>query len=145
MNEMMQDECCLESQTQGCCEGGRFTRPFASRKTGKPTVLHVTEFSQEHVDEIKAIAEGTCDPHEAFISGLLKDRGSAYGPPEVNLDSTASMWDAYLRNRNPGPLTIHDVCYMNCLQKISRLARTPTHKDSQSDILGYTKIAENAG
>lgn len=130
MNEMMQDEECLATQTQGCCEGGR--RPFSERKE-----LRAIRSFGECLAEMQAedaIAEGT--------DALLAERGNTYGPPEVNLHSTAQMWEAYDRNREPGrPEGFLDVCYKNILQKMSRLARTPTHQDSQEDVIGYMKMA----
>ena len=124
MNETSQD-------SQTCCEGVR--RPSWSER-GRVC-------SEPKPIEFDGIKETKASPHESFIKSLIKERGEVYGPASVNLDSTASMWDAYLRNRNPGPLTIQDVCYMNILQKISRLARTPDHKDSLDDIPAYTELA----
>jgi len=133
MIEALQDEQCIESITHSgsCCEGAR--RPFNARREPLKVVV-----PQESYDTITAIAEGTDSP--------IQERGQDYGPPEVNLACIAKMWQAYLDNREPGrPLDIHDVCYMNSLQKLSRLARTPRHKDSLRDLSrGYLEIAEQA-
>jgi hypothetical protein len=76
------------------------------------------------------------------VKEVIQERMSLYGPPEVNLDCIARHWQAYLDNRNGGPLTLQDVCNMMVLAKISRMARTPEHADSVKDIKAYRQIAE---
>ena len=123
MNESSQD-----SQTQSCCEGVR--RP-SWKERGR---------SFPGVDPLGLPMAFEVEPCE--VNTVIQERMSLYGPPEVNLDCIARHWQAYLDNRNSGPLTLQDVCNMMCLVKISRLARTPGHQDSGKDIKAYREIAE---
>jgi hypothetical protein len=164
MNEMMQDEECLATQTQGCCEGGR--RPFSQRKEPKceqeinqrldsmmsklkepsqccvmpvdlPEIMPM--FTQEQVDEVKAIAKGT--------DALLAERAKDYGPPEINMTGIGLIWTAQLRNHwgmpdlpiIPGSI----VGLMMAGVKLNRLAKSPNHKDSYDDLDGYAEIAKS--
>ena len=66
-------------------------------------------------------------------------RPSAYGPAPLNHGCTGALVQMYLQRRY-GPASRFDaldVCAFNILQKISRLANTPTHHDSLVDIAGY--------
>lgn len=66
------------------------------------------------------------------------DRGRDYGHPSVNHSCTAAMMEAYLTRRyGAARFDALDVCAFNILQKISRLANTPTHHDSLVDTCGY--------
>ena len=147
MIEMMQTEDCLNSQT--CCEGGR--RPERTIRTWEERKLSSREepfvaiggvdardipFTQKEIDAVNAVSS-RCE-----VNQVIQERMSLYGPPEVNLDCIARHWQAYLDNRNSGPLTLQDVCNMMCLAKISRMARTPEHPDSVKDIKAYRQIAE---
>lgn len=71
---------------------------------------------------------------QAIVNG---DRQRDYGHPADNHGCTAALWAAYLSRKGAGPLTMQDVCLLNILQKISRLANTPGHEDSIRDIVGY--------
>lgn len=81
------------------------------------------------------------------------ERNQAYGHPQDNHQRTAELWSAYLNGVLPlrrGLLNITptDVCILNILQKISRLANG-YHRDSCVDIAGYAEniclIEETAG
>lgn len=66
-------------------------------------------------------------------------RPSAYGAPHLNHGATGALVQTYLQRRY-GPAARFDavdVCAFNILQKISRLANTPSHHDSLVDIAGY--------
>jgi hypothetical protein len=72
------------------------------------------------------------------------DRQRDYGHPAENHACTARLWAAYIYRRATAnnvdysfTFTSEDVCALNILQKISRLANTPTHTDSLRDIIGY--------
>jgi len=82
------------------------------------------------------VSSSILDVAKTLVNG---DRQHAYGVPEVNHERTAELWSAYL-----GPdyhLTAHDVCMLNILQKVSRLAHAPT-RDGHVDIAGYAENAE---
>lgn len=72
-------------------------------------------------------------------------RRQDYGNPSDNHDTTAILWACYLsarrRNENFSPEGI-DVCIMNILQKISRIANGQVTRDSLIDIAGYARNAE---
>ena len=66
-------------------------------------------------------------------------RPSAYGAPPDNHGATGAMVQTYLQRRY-GPAARFDaldVCAFNIVQKLSRLANTPDHHDSQVDVAGY--------
>ena len=151
MTESLQDEECLATQTQGCCEGMR--RPWTERKQVvefqavdaldnpmpcQQYVWPVLPFSQEQIDEVKAIAEGSTD-------ALLAERAKDYGPPEINMTGIGLIWTAQLRNHwgmpdlpiIPGSI----VALMMGGVKLNRLAKSPAHQDSYDDLGGYAEIA----
>lgn len=68
-------------------------------------------------------------------------RQQAYGHPDDNHSCTAEMVHAFLCRKygQEGELDALDVCVVNILQKISRLANTPDHLDSLVDICGYAR------
>lgn len=73
-------------------------------------------------------------------------RNADYGHPLDNHSATAAMVAAYLSRRYGValPLDAQDVCAFNILQKVSRLANTPGHRDSLVDIAGYAANIEMA-
>ena len=80
---------------------------------------------------------------ETIVNG---DRQADYGHPRDNHGCTAAMMEAYMHRRFQSDIkaglpsrlfTARDVCVFNILQKVSRLANTPTHADSLVDIVGY--------
>jgi hypothetical protein len=72
------------------------------------------------------------------------DRQDDYGHPKDNHSCTAALMEAYMRRKwddAPG-FDATDVCIFNILQKISRLAHTPGHRDSLVDIAGWARNIE---
>jgi len=69
------------------------------------------------------------------------DKNRDYGHPLDNHGLTAHMMMGYLQRRygyqTPAHFDADDVCVFNVLQKVSRLANTPGHRDSLIDIAGY--------
>lgn len=86
--------------------------------------------------------EGASVP-EGFASRVLATvaaRGSAYGSPGDNHQTTADMLSSWL-SRRLGltiKLSAEDVCAINVIQKISRVAFC-SKDDSWLDIAGYTE------
>lgn len=76
----------------------------------------------------------------AQVLGTVRSRGSSYGHPQDNHQLTADLLSAWLSRRLDIPikLSAEDVCVMNILQKISRIA-FETKDDSLLDIAGYTE------
>lgn len=68
-------------------------------------------------------------------------RQLAYGHPEENHSCTSDMIRAFLARKygQGGEFDALDVCIVNILQKVSRLANTPDHMDSLVDICGYAR------
>lgn len=83
------------------------------------------------------------------------DRQAAYGHPAKNHGCTAELWTAYLRRRCSATKTIEigepvvniieldafDVCMLNILQKVSRLAHS-RQRDGLVDLAGFARNAE---
>ena len=67
------------------------------------------------------------------------ERRTLYGKPEDEFPRLAAMWSLILRT----PVTAEQVCLCMIGAKLIRLSETPTHRDSQIDIAGYTRILEN--
>lgn len=65
-------------------------------------------------------------------------RQEAYGHPYDNLGQTAALWSAQFRRT----FTAEDVAVAMVLAKVSRLSRTPGHRDSLVDLAGYARTAE---
>lgn len=83
------------------------------------------------------------DEAKQLITG---DRNNAYGPPTQDFDRTAGMASAFGFQVNGQPLQGHHVAIFMQLLKISRLAWTPTKRDSWVDAAGYAGCgAECAG
>lgn len=80
---------------------------------------------------------------EEIING---DRAKAYGHPKPNHIAIASLWQAYLNNRETlgidGDLTPEDAALMMVLLKVARLQFLPDHRDSLVDIAGYVGCIE---
>lgn len=79
------------------------------------------------------------------IKETVAKRSGSYAHPSINHQVTADMWNAYLTGRASSlpegselALTAEDICAMNVLQKISRLA-AGFHEDSWVDIAGYAE------
>lgn len=76
---------------------------------------------------------------------VLGDRARDYGRPSDNHTMTADLWDLYMirRRESQGPhyrLDSFDVCMLNMLQKISRLAWRRI-EDGTTDLAGYAQNA----
>ena len=74
---------------------------------------------------------------------VLGARRDDYGHPIDNHGCTAALVEAYLKRRyGSASFDAQDVCVFNVLQKVSRLANTPHHRDSLVDIAGYAQNIE---
>lgn len=80
-------------------------------------------------------------------------RAETYGHPSENFQTTADMWTAFLRQRvltegvglHEFEFSPADVAMFMTLVKVARLANTPGHRDSLTDIAGYAATAELCG
>lgn len=75
---------------------------------------------------------------------ITTKKRSAYGTPYQNMKQTAELFNAYLNNRPLArlgrELDAHDMAVFMILAKISRIATTPDHEDSWTDIAAYAGI-----
>jgi len=74
---------------------------------------------------------------------IYGDREKTYGHPSKNLETIATMWNAYLNAKNDkGALTAKDVAGLMMLVKVARFANDPNHRDNLVDICGYAALVE---
>lgn len=64
------------------------------------------------------------------------DRNAIYGEPTVNMARIAALWTEYMG----ATFTPADVVALMALVKLSRLSKTPNHRDSWVDLAGYAAI-----
>ena len=78
---------------------------------------------------------------EAAAKCVCGDREQDYGSPELNFDTIARMWAAYLHGKwnAEGDIYImpHDVAAMLALLKIARIASGHAKEDNWIDLAGY--------
>lgn len=65
------------------------------------------------------------------------ERDAVYGPPVINHTRIADLWTAYLGY----DIQPSEVAIMLALVKVSRLAASPQHRDSYTDLAAYAAIA----
>ena len=65
------------------------------------------------------------------------ERDAVYGPPVINHRRIAALWSAYLGSE----IAPSEVAIMLGLVKVSRLAASPDHEDSYTDLAAYAAIA----
>lgn len=89
-------------------------------------------------------------PRQEILEEALRivsnDRANTYGLPEHNLERIARSWRTTIFNKYGVviPLTGGDVALLMIDMKIARLANTPDHKDSWTDIAGYAAAGYQA-
>jgi hypothetical protein len=75
---------------------------------------------------------------------IIAQRKAQYGN---NFPLIAELWSAYIRDHTNvyegGEITPQDAAVMMGLMKISRLANSPSHSDSLTDLLNYIYIGTN--
>lgn len=74
------------------------------------------------------------------VTDVLKDRGAIYGSFEENSIICSTLFDVALQLYPFKPVPTVFVGNFYIAGKISRLYRTPSHKDSWLDIAGYAKL-----
>ena len=99
--------------------------------------------------EYTARAEKLLAEAAVLIAG---DRQKDYGPPSENFALVSRLWNLWLHARGRAAtspvtflLTAADVAAMMMLLKIARLARTPDHHDSMTDIAAYAALMKEVG
>jgi len=77
---------------------------------------------------------------ETKVDKILEDRGSVYGSYKEGCKFREEVM-AVVDNRSPGPMhPIHRRYIDDIVNKLSRVAVTPTHRDSWVDIAGYATL-----
>jgi hypothetical protein len=76
----------------------------------------------------------------AKAARTIQERGNDYGAVEENWETAAQLWNACLRRKLKCDLSAADVALLLILLKVSRLANSPDHLDSQLDICGYSAL-----
>ena len=71
---------------------------------------------------------------------VANNRNKEYGEPFENLSRTASMFKAYLGERNGHSLEAHDIAVFGIILKLGRLSHNQHKADSWADIAGYAAI-----
>lgn len=64
------------------------------------------------------------------------DRNAIYGEPGENMARIAALWSDFMGVQ----FTSTDVVAFMALVKLSRIAKTPDHRDSWIDLAGYAAI-----
>mgnify|MGYP003112110865 CR=1 FL=1 len=68
---------------------------------------------------------------------ITGDRAKTYGDAKLNHERIAAIWSVVLGH----PVTPQQVALCMAGVKIARLAETPNHKDSHTDLIGYAALA----
>jgi hypothetical protein len=106
----------------GKATGAGFIRAFAPDSYA-PAWSFVRDFVPELADGIEAQAA-------KLVYG---DRAATYGHPRGDFDKVAGMWSAIL----DVPITADMVAVMMVAFKLARLSKSPAHRDTQVDVIGY--------
>ena len=81
------------------------------------------------------------------VNQILKQRGAAYGDYHEGVILRSSiMWklDQLHRSENGCPLdAVHYGYLWDIVNKLCRIATTPTHLDSWVDVIGYATLIKN--
>jgi hypothetical protein len=70
---------------------------------------------------------------------VSNDRELVYGPPRLNQQRIADLYNAYWKHRD-GEFTVSDVVIFAILTKIARLIQSPGNLDTWVDIAGYSAL-----
>ena len=68
-------------------------------------------------------------------------RDRQHGAKRENFDRIATLWNAYLDTKRPGPLNAVDVGLMMVLFKLTRTQSGETNEDDFIDMAGYAACA----
>lgn len=108
------------------------------------------DFGKELLDKLIALAKQNNQPDtdqgedsvELVEKDIIAERKAQYGN---NFPMIAELWNNYLSREfdNPPIIKPQDVALMLGLMKISRLANSPNHEDSLTDLINYFFIALN--
>lgn len=98
-----------------------------------PYVLDAIKLAAAVGDDQPPVRETVLDTAKSLISG---DRRDAYGDVTESFTRLAALWSALLGT----PVTAAQVAMCLAALKLSRLANTPDHADSWTDLAGYAAL-----
>lgn len=152
MNEMLQDEVSLASQTHGCCEGQRRpTVPFHQRHLRTPEIADCPSqvvvmpvggdvlpgFNNPYADALEETNQRISDR----AAQVIQERGEIYGPFDVNMYGTAlqisGMLAQYYSRTDLPVLPAYMAAMIATAFKSNRIVKSPTHEDSHLDLGVY--------
>jgi hypothetical protein len=140
----------MEHAVESCCDGGKQCKvetegvdlhPPAAPCSYEDT--HPYALSGLVLQEHKVTDED--DPIYRSEQATIQERMEPYGKPDINQSAIGLHWTAQLRQAFqdetipviPGWLAAQ----MMCSVKLSRLARTPKHEDSEHDLRTYLLLS----
>lgn len=83
--------------------------------------------------------ETILEESERLVSGV---RGTVYHHPYTDFNCTVGILNSILGDRLSKPLDKKDVALIMIAVKLSRLSRSPGHRDSLVDLCGYARCYE---
>jgi hypothetical protein len=140
----------MEHEVESCCDGGKQCKVETEGVDLHPPAApcsyeDVSPYDVLQGSEWKADAVQPEDPIYRSEQATIQERMQPYGKPDINQSSIGLHWTAQLRQAFqredipviPGWLAAQ----MMCAVKLSRLARTPKHEDSEHDLRTYLLLS----
>jgi hypothetical protein len=132
----------MEHEVESCCDGGKQCKVETEGVDLHPPAAPC---SYDDVSPYEIVGSPPEDPIYRSEQETIKERMQPYGKPDINQSAIGLHWTAQLRQAFqredipviPGWLAAQ----MMCSVKLSRLARTPKHEDSEHDLRTYLRIA----
>jgi hypothetical protein len=142
----------MEHEVESCCDGGKQCKvetegvdlhpPAAPCSYEDTHPYALGGFVPQSIIEHKVTDE---DPIYRSEQATIQERMQPYGKPDINQSAIGLHWTAQLRQAFqredipviPGWLAAQ----MMCSVKLSRLARTPKHEDSEHDLRTYLLLS----
>lgn len=111
--------------------------PVQLRKSVPLNVIDDSPHSDSHAEMINS-GQSVPGGFASQVSKIVSERESQYGSPAGQHQLTADFWSSWLSKRLglSVRLSAEDVCLLNAMQKVSRLA-IGTKDDSLLDIAGF--------
>lgn len=103
---------------------------YAAEPYGDETFDRPGEWSWSEIEAPSTVAEGIDAEARRLVYG---DRAATYGHPRGDFDAIGKIWGAILEME----VSAEDVALCMSGLKLARLAKSPTHRDSQVDAIGY--------
>jgi hypothetical protein len=133
----------MEHAVESCCDGGK-----QCKVETEGVDLHPPAAPCSYVELGPYEVLGTTeDPIYRSEQATIQERMQPYGKPDINLSAIGLHWTAQLRQAFQQPelpmIPGWLVAQMMTAVKLSRLAKTPKHADSEHDRRTYLTIASD--